>query len=79
LSCLYQQLDRLQGDAVPMYLSNIDLVMGNYLDLVVDIVHMLLMSRGGASVNEIGGADALFTLVKWCAVQGRVPCYATQL
>jgi hypothetical protein len=53
----YQKLDRLQGDAVPVYLGNIDLMTGYYLDLDVDIVHMLLMSWGGQGVDKVDGAD----------------------
>ncbi|KAK3935393.1 hypothetical protein QBC46DRAFT_271871, partial [Diplogelasinospora grovesii] len=53
----YQQLDGLQGDAVPVYLGNIDLMTGYYLDLDVDIVHMLLMSWGGQGVDKVDGAD----------------------
>ncbi|RMZ90424.1 hypothetical protein DV736_g2345, partial [Chaetothyriales sp. CBS 134916] len=51
----YRQLDKLQGDAVPVYLGNIDLTRGYYLDLDVNIVHMLLMSWGGPCLVSIDG------------------------
>ncbi|KJF60363.1 uncharacterized protein CIMG_10489 [Coccidioides immitis RS] len=43
---MYQQLERLQGRVVPVYLGNIWLV-EPWLDIGVEIVHMLLMSWGG--------------------------------
>ncbi len=44
---VYQQLAKLQGKAVPVYLGNIDLDKWYYLDVGVRILHMLLMSWGG--------------------------------
>jgi hypothetical protein len=43
---IYRQLKRLQGEVVPVYLGNIGLI-EPYVDLGVEIVHMLLMSWGG--------------------------------
>jgi hypothetical protein len=48
----YQQLDQLQGTAVPVYLGNIDLVEMYYHDLGVPIIHLLLMSWGGEAIEE---------------------------
>jgi hypothetical protein len=53
----YEVLDKLQGDAVPVYLGNIDLIRPYYLDLDVDIVHMLLMSWGGEGVDKVEVPD----------------------
>ena len=42
---VYQTLERLQGEVVPMYLGNIDLIR-SYVNVGVELVHMLLMSWG---------------------------------
>ncbi|KLJ11677.1 hypothetical protein EMPG_13137 [Blastomyces silverae] len=42
-SCIYRQLERLQGQRTPVYLGNIRLV-EPWVDIGVEIVHMLLMS-----------------------------------
>ena len=47
----YQHLGRLHGDAVPVFLSNVDLAVGYYLNPDVDISHMLW---GGWSLNKVG-------------------------
>ena len=44
---VYRRLERIQGEAMPVCLGNIDLVMLYGLDLDVEIVHMLLMSWAG--------------------------------
>ena len=48
---VYQQLQHLQGHAVPVHLGNIDLAKRYRLDVGVHIVHMLLMSWGGETVG----------------------------
>jgi hypothetical protein len=66
----YQRLERIQGEAVPVYLGNIDLVLPYYLDLGVRIVHMLLMSWAGDMVDETivpnRDKEANRTLEVWC-------------
>jgi len=54
---IYQQLKRLQGEVVPVYLGNIGLI-EPYVDLGVEIVHMLLMSWGG----EVAESSDVFNL-----------------
>jgi hypothetical protein len=49
---VYRRLERIQGKAVPVCLGNIDLVKMYYLDLDVEIVHMLLMSWAGEVATE---------------------------
>jgi hypothetical protein len=49
---MYQQLESIQGTAVPVCLGNIDLLQWYNLDLGVRILHMLLMSWGGEAANE---------------------------
>ncbi len=44
---IYQQITKLQGVLVPVYLGSIDLAEWYYLNLGVRILHMLLMSWGG--------------------------------
>ncbi len=56
---VYRWLEQLQGEVVPVYLGNIDLMPPYYLD-GQDIVHMLLMSWAGdeavkASVPDLAG------------------------
>jgi hypothetical protein len=43
-SLVYQQLDEVQGELIPVYLGNISLVRPYFLDFRVRIVHILLMS-----------------------------------
>ncbi|PGH03013.1 hypothetical protein GX51_04331 [Blastomyces parvus] len=45
-SCIYQQLEKRQGHRAPVYLGNIGLV-EPWVDIGVEIVHMLLMSWCG--------------------------------
>jgi hypothetical protein len=49
---IYRRLERIQGEAVPVYLGNIDLTEWYYLDVGVRILHMLLMSWGGEVADE---------------------------
>ncbi|KAL9123613.1 MAG: hypothetical protein Q9217_006970 [Psora testacea] len=49
---IYQHLHLLQGNLIPVYLGNIDLDYP-WLDLGVQIIHMLLLSWGGKAVYEI--------------------------
>ncbi|KAI9670773.1 MAG: hypothetical protein M1817_003884 [Caeruleum heppii] len=49
---MYRKLGNLQGEAVPVYLGNIDLDYCYYLDVGVRIVHMVLMSWAGEQVEE---------------------------
>ncbi|CZT07739.1 uncharacterized protein RCO7_11231 [Rhynchosporium graminicola] len=44
---VYQHLDKVQGELIPIYLGNISLVRPYFLDVGVRIVHMLLMSWAG--------------------------------
>lgn len=58
---IYQQLEAIQGKAVPVCLGNIDLLEIYYLDLRVYILHMLLMSWGGTTTDnseDISGLQA---------------------
>jgi hypothetical protein len=41
---VYQHLNKLQGELIPVYLGNISLACPYFLDVRVRIVHMLLMS-----------------------------------
>jgi hypothetical protein len=41
---VYEHLDKIQGELIPVYLGNISLVHPYFLDFGVRIVHMLLMS-----------------------------------
>ncbi|KAH8819917.1 hypothetical protein F5884DRAFT_839745 [Xylogone sp. PMI_703] len=43
-SLVYQRLDDVQGELVPVYLGNIPLIRPYFLDFNVRIIHMLLMS-----------------------------------
>ncbi|PGH33222.1 hypothetical protein GX50_03984 [[Emmonsia] crescens] len=54
---MYQRLERLQGQVVPVYLGNIGLVKPYWMDLGVEIVHMLLMSWGGETSQSSGALD----------------------
>jgi hypothetical protein len=40
---VYEYLDKVQGDLIPVYLRSISLVYLYFLDVRVRIVHMLLM------------------------------------
>jgi hypothetical protein len=53
---IYGKLKRIQGEVVPVYLGNIDLIKP-YLDFGVQIVHMLLMSWGGEVAEESRASD----------------------
>jgi hypothetical protein len=49
---IYQRLEAMQGEVVPVHLGNINLARKYDLDLGVRIVHMLLMSWGGETADE---------------------------
>jgi signal recognition particle subunit SEC65 len=49
---VYQHLDEVQGELIPVYLGNISLVCPYFLDLGVRIVHMLLMSWAGEQARK---------------------------
>ncbi|KAG9241154.1 hypothetical protein BJ878DRAFT_522142 [Calycina marina] len=49
---VYQHLDKVQGELIPVYLGNITLVRPYFLDFGVRIVHMLLMSWAGEQARE---------------------------
>jgi len=49
---MYGQLQRLQGEVIPVYLGSIGMIRP-YVDVGVEIVHMLLMSWGGVSVRSV--------------------------
>ena len=53
---VYRRLERLQGEVVPVYLGNIDLIKTYYLP-GVHIVHMLLMSWAGEKAAGAGVPD----------------------
>ncbi|KAK7413196.1 hypothetical protein QQX98_007920 [Neonectria punicea] len=53
---VYERLERLQGEVVPVYLGNIDLERPYYL-IAADIVHMLLMSWAGEEAATAGVAN----------------------
>ena len=46
---VYDHLQDLQGDVIPVYLGSVDLKKRYFLDVGVQIVHMLFMSWGGES------------------------------
>ena len=49
---VYQQLDEVQGELIPVYLGNISLVRPYFLDVGVRIVHMLLLSWAGEQARK---------------------------
>ncbi|RFU32574.1 hypothetical protein B7463_g3766, partial [Scytalidium lignicola] len=49
---VYQHLDEVQGEFIPVYIGNISLVRPFFLDVGVRIVHMLLMSWAGEQARE---------------------------
>ncbi|KAK2625378.1 hypothetical protein QTJ16_005747 [Diplocarpon rosae] len=49
---VYQYLDEVQGELIPVYLGNISLVRPYFLDIGVRIIHMLLMSWGGEQAQK---------------------------
>jgi len=49
---VYQHLDEVQGELIPVYLGNISLVHPYFLDVGVKIVHMLLMSWAGEQARK---------------------------
>jgi len=49
---VYQHLDEVQGELVPVYLGNISLVRPYFLDIGVRIVHMLFMSWEGEQARK---------------------------
>jgi hypothetical protein len=51
---IYKLLKRVQGSATPVCLGNIDLKRPYYLDVGVRIIHMLLLSWGGTTLEDSG-------------------------
>jgi hypothetical protein len=49
---VYQHLDKVQGELIPVYLGNTSLVRPCFLDVGVRIVHMLLMSWAGEQAHK---------------------------
>ncbi|KAG9228547.1 hypothetical protein BJ875DRAFT_526349 [Amylocarpus encephaloides] len=49
---VYQHLDKVQGELIPVYLGNITLDCPYFLDFGVRIVHMLLMSWAGEQARR---------------------------
>jgi hypothetical protein len=49
---VYEHLDKIQGELIPVYLGNISLVHPYFLDFGVRIVHMLLMSWAGEQARK---------------------------
>jgi hypothetical protein len=49
---VYQHLNELQGELIPVYLGNISLACPYFLDVGVRIVHMLLMSWAGEQAQK---------------------------
>jgi hypothetical protein len=49
---VYEHLDKVQGDLIPVYLGSISLVHPYFLDVGVRIVHMLLMSWAGEQARQ---------------------------
>jgi hypothetical protein len=49
---VYQHLNELQGELIPVYLGNISLACPYFLDHRVRIVHMLLMSWAGEQAQK---------------------------
>ncbi|CAG8982299.1 hypothetical protein HYALB_00014022 [Hymenoscyphus albidus] len=49
---VYQHLNEVQGELIPVYLGNISLVCPYFLDVGVRIVHMLLMSWAGEQARN---------------------------
>ena len=61
---IYDRLENIQGNMIPVYLGNIDLVRP-WHDLNIRLVHMLLMSWGGERVdNKVEGLRNLNLEVK---------------
>ena len=55
---IYQRLEAIQGEVVPVHLGNINLVRKYDLDLGVRIVHMLLMSWAGEVISDAEMANS---------------------
>jgi hypothetical protein len=49
---VYQHLDEVQGELIPVYLGNISLIRPYFLDVGVRIVHMLLISWAGEQAHK---------------------------
>ena len=49
---VYQHLDKVQGELIPVYLGNISLIYPYFLDFGVRIVYMLLMSWAGEQARK---------------------------
>jgi serine/threonine protein kinase len=62
---VYQHLDEVQGELIPVYLGNISLVHPYFLNVAVRIVHMLLMSWAGEQARK----DLLLTIGRDLAVE----------
>ena len=48
---VYHHLQDIQGDVIPVYLGSVDLEHCFFLDVGVQIIHMLLMSWGGEAFH----------------------------
>jgi hypothetical protein len=55
---IYQRLDAIQGECIPVYLGNIDLLKVYYLDIGVRIQHMLKLSTGISANQTFFGAES---------------------
>jgi hypothetical protein len=65
---VYQHLDKVQGELIPVYLGNISLVRPYFLDVGVRIVHMLLLSWAGEQARQ----DLLLAMGRdWAAEASR--------
>lgn len=56
-SLVYSRLERLQGEAVPVYLGIADLARGYLLPGGARVVHMMLMPWGGEAAADAGVPD----------------------
>lgn len=67
---VYGHLHEVQGELIPVYLRNFSLVCSYFLDVGIQIVHMLLMSWAGEQASKdlvpVMGRD--FTTETSCAV-----------
>ncbi|KAI9669524.1 MAG: hypothetical protein M1817_004643 [Caeruleum heppii] len=61
---IYGKLHKLQGEAVPVHLGSIDLRHCYFLDVGVQIVHMMFMSWAGEEVDEFGMTQAMLEQLK---------------
>jgi hypothetical protein len=72
---VYQHLDKVQGELIPVYLGNITLVRPYFLDFGVRIVHMLLLSWAGEQAPQdlmlAAETSAAVTKILDCGVEHR--------